>query len=74
MLIICYNKVSTNKKNKEVYLYMTVKNQPIRILQATVSNDKGELTGYICQIYRYMDKKTSPIRFFNLRNRIGLSC
>ena len=53
---------------------MTVKNQPIRILQATVSNDKGELTGYICQIYRYMDKKTSPIRFFNLRNRIGLSC
>lgn len=44
---------------------MTVKNQPIRILQATVSNDKGGLTGYICQNYRYMEKNKSNSIFYN---------
>ena len=34
---------------------------PIRILQAFVVNDKGGLTGYICQNYRFIDK--SKVQF-----------
>lgn len=35
--------------------------KPIRILQAFVTNDKGGLTGYIVQNYRYIDK--SKVQF-----------
>lgn len=35
--------------------------KPIRILQAFVTNDKGGLTGYIAQNYRYIDK--SKVQF-----------
>ncbi|OBZ33314.1 glycosyltransferase family 1 protein [Megasphaera sp. DISK 18] len=35
--------------------------QPIRILQAFVANDKGGLTGYICQNYRFIDR--SKVQF-----------
>lgn len=34
-----------------------------RILQATVSNDKGGLTKYICQNYRYIDKNQYQFGF-----------
>lgn len=37
------------------------KHLPIRILQAFVVNDKGGLTGYICQNYRFIDK--SKVQF-----------
>lgn len=30
--------------------------EPIRVLQAFITNDKGGLTGYIAQNYQYMDK------------------
>lgn len=30
--------------------------EPMRVLQAFITNDKGGLTGYIAQNYRYMDK------------------
>ena len=35
--------------------------KPIRVLQGIVANDKGGLTSYICQNYRYIDK--SRIQF-----------
>ena len=35
--------------------------KPIRVLQGIVANDKGGLTNYICQNYRYIDK--SKIQF-----------
>ena len=35
--------------------------KPIRVLQGIVANDKGGLTSYICQNYRYIDK--SKIQF-----------
>lgn len=35
--------------------------QPLRVLQGTVANDKGGLTGYICQNYRCIDK--SKVQF-----------
>ena len=40
---------------------MNMSDQPIRILQAFVTNDKGGLTGYIAQNYRYIDK--SKVQF-----------
>lgn len=49
---------------------MTTENQPIRILQATVSNDKGGLTGYICQNYRYMDKKKVQFDFLTYETEL----
>ena len=49
---------------------MTIENQPIRILQATVSNDKGGLTGYICQNYRYMDKKQVQFDFLTYETEL----
>ncbi len=30
--------------------------KPMRVLQAVVANDKGGLTGYVCQNYRFIDK------------------
>lgn len=35
--------------------------RPIRVLQAFVANDKGGLTGYICQNYRFIDR--SKVQF-----------
>lgn len=49
---------------------MTTENQPLRILQATVSNDKGGLTGYICQNYRYMDKKQVQFDFLTYETEL----
>lgn len=49
---------------------MTTENQPIRILQATVSNDKGGLTGYICQNYRYIDKKQVQFDFLTYETEL----
>lgn len=49
---------------------MTTENQSIRILQATVSNDKGGLTGYICQNYRYMDKKQVQFDFLTYETEL----
>lgn len=49
---------------------MTTENQPIRILQATVSNDKGGLTGYICQNYRYMDKNQVQFDFLTYETEL----
>lgn len=49
---------------------MTTENQPIRILQATVSNDKGGLTGYICQNYRYMDKQQVQFDFLTYETEL----
>lgn len=37
--------------------------QPIRILQAFVANDKGGLTGYICQNYRFIDRRKIQFDF-----------
>lgn len=37
--------------------------KPIRILQAFVTNDKGGLTGYIAQNYRYIDKNKVQFDF-----------
>lgn len=34
-----------------------------RVLQATVSNDKGGLTKYICQNYKYIDKNQYQFGF-----------
>lgn len=49
---------------------MTTENQPIRVLQATVSNDKGGLTGYICQNYRYMDNKQVQFDFLTYETEL----
>lgn len=43
---------------------------PIRILQATVSNDKGGLTGYICQNYRYIDKSKVQFDFLTYETQL----
>ena len=37
--------------------------KPIRVLQATVNNNKGGLTGYICQNYRMIDKEKIQFDF-----------
>jgi membrane protein YqaA with SNARE-associated domain len=49
---------------------MTTENQPIRVLQATVSNDKGGLTGYIFQNYRYMKKKQVQFDFLTYETEL----
>lgn len=43
---------------------------PIHILQATVSNDKGGLTGYICQNYRYIDKSKVQFDFLTYETQL----
>ncbi|EPP15619.1 group 1 glycosyl transferase [Megasphaera sp. BL7] len=43
--------------------------QPIRILQAFVANDKGGLTGYICQNYRFIDKNKVQFDFLTFEDR-----
>jgi len=35
---------------------MDIQSEPKRVLQAFISNDRGGLTGYICQNYRWIDK------------------
>lgn len=37
--------------------------QPIRILQAFVANDKGGLTGYICQNYQFINREKIQFDF-----------
>ena len=44
--------------------------KPIRILQATVSNDKGGLTGYICQNYRLIDKEKIQFDFLTYEDEL----
>ncbi len=44
--------------------------KPIRILQATVSNDKGGLTGYICQNYRLIDKEKIQFDFLTYEDQL----
>ena len=58
-VIFIYQKVSI--------IFMT---SPIRILQATVSNDKGGLTGYICQNYRYIDKSKVQFDFLTYETQL----
>lgn len=43
--------------------------KPIRILQAFVANDKGGLTGYICQNYRFIDKKKIQFDFLTFETK-----
>lgn len=38
-------------------------NRPIRVLQAFVANDKGGLTGYICQNYCFIDRNKIQFDF-----------
>lgn len=45
-------------------------NLPIRVLQATVSNDKGGLTGYICQNYRYINKEEVQFDFLTYEKKL----
>ena len=45
-------------------------NKPIRILQAVVSNDKGGLTGYICQNYRYIDRSRVQFDFLTYETEL----
>lgn len=42
--------------------------QPIRILQAFVANDKGGLTGYICQNYRFIDRNKVQFDFLTFED------
>lgn len=42
---------------------MNIKSEPKRVLQAFVSNDGGGLTGYICQNYRWIDKRKVQFDF-----------
>lgn len=42
--------------------------KPIRILQATVANDRGGLTGYICQNYKFIDKRKIQFDFITYDN------
>lgn len=42
--------------------------QPIRILQAFVANDKGGLTGYICQNYRFINKEKVQFDFLTFED------
>ncbi len=44
--------------------------KPIRILQATVSNDGGGLTGYICQNYRNIDKEKVQFDFLTYEEEL----
>ena len=44
-------------------------NQPIRILQAFVANDKGGLTGYIIQNYRFIDKNKVQFDFLTFETK-----
>ena len=43
--------------------------QPIRILQAFVANDKGGLTGYICQNYRFIDREKIQFDFLTFEDK-----
>lgn len=43
--------------------------ETIRILQAFVANDKGGLTGYICQNYRFIDKEKVQFDFLTFENK-----
>lgn len=49
---------------------MVIQEEPIRILQATVSNDRGGLTGYICQNYRLIDKKKVQFDFLTYEDAL----
>lgn len=42
--------------------------QPIRILQAFVANDKGGLTGYICQNYRFINRNKVQFDFLTFED------
>lgn len=42
---------------------MSENGRPLRVLQATVRNDRGGLTGYICQNYRKIDRKEIQFDF-----------
>lgn len=44
--------------------------EPIRVLQGIVANDKGGLTGYICQNYRYIDKNKIQFDFITYDNAL----
>lgn len=43
--------------------------QPIRILQAFVANDKGGLTGYICQNYRFINREKIQFDFLTFEDK-----
>lgn len=45
-------------------------NKPLRVLQAIVANDRGGLTGYICQNYRYIDKSKVQFDFITYDDRL----
>lgn len=49
---------------------MVKNNKPVRILEATISNDKGGLTGYICQNYRFIDKDKIQFDFITYEDKI----
>jgi glycosyltransferase EpsF len=42
----------------------------IRILQATVTNDSGGLTWYICQNYRFIDKSKIQFDFITYDDKL----
>lgn len=44
--------------------------KPVRILQATVSNDGGGLTGYICNNCRFIDKNRVQFDFITYENQL----
>lgn len=43
----------------------------VRILQATVSNDGGGLTGYICNNYRFIDKSKVQFDFLSYEEHLN---
>lgn len=45
--------------------------KPIRVLLATVSNDGGGLTGYICQNYRHIDKEKVQFDFLAYEEKLN---
>lgn len=44
--------------------------QPIRVLQGVVANDKGGLTGYICQNYRYINRDKVQFDFLTYDDKL----
>lgn len=49
---------------------MDTQSAPKRVLQAFISNDRGGLTGYICQNYRWIDKTKIQFDFLTYDEKI----
>jgi glycosyltransferase involved in cell wall biosynthesis len=49
---------------------MNIQGEPKRVLQAFISNDRGGLTGYICQNYRWIDKTKVQFDFLTYDKEI----